>query len=51
MEAGFADRTADVLAEIAKRESRLRIVKQPVQGLSAARNGGIRAAVGECAAG
>ncbi len=41
------DATAEVLAGLAAAEPRLRIVKEPVQGLSAARNGGIRAARGE----
>lgn len=41
------DNTADILAELAKQEPRLRIIREPVQGLSAARNGGIRAACGQ----
>jgi glycosyltransferase involved in cell wall biosynthesis len=40
------DRTADVLDELRLSEPRLRVVKQPVQGLPAARNAGIRAARG-----
>src|SRR5262249_53968693 len=35
------DRTVELLSAIGETEPRLRIVKQPVQGLSAARNGGI----------
>jgi glycosyltransferase involved in cell wall biosynthesis len=38
------DTTPDVLARLAAREPRMRIVREQVQGLSAARNGGIRAA-------
>lgn len=41
-----SDRTLAVLAGIAGAERRLRIVSEAVQGLSAARNGGIRAARG-----
>ncbi|MGI9479392.1 MAG: glycosyltransferase [Hyphomicrobiaceae bacterium] len=41
------DNTVDVLSEISIGEPRLRIIKESVQGLSAARNGGIRAARGE----
>lgn len=40
------DTTAQVLAQLAKAEPRLRVVTETVQGLSAARNGGIRAANG-----
>ena len=40
------DGTAALLASLARDEPRLRIVHEPVQGLSAARNGGIRAARG-----
>ena len=41
-----SDNTAEILAGIAARETRLRVIAEPVQGLSAARNGGIRAARG-----
>lgn len=41
------DSTAEVLARLARTEPRLRVVNERVQGLSAARNGGIRAARGE----
>lgn len=41
------DNTVDILSTLAADEPRLRIVKQPVQGLSAARNCGIRAARGQ----
>jgi glycosyltransferase involved in cell wall biosynthesis len=41
------DTTVQVLTHLAKREPRLRITQEPVQGLSAARNGGIRAANGK----
>lgn len=41
------DGTVSTIQAIAKDEPRLRIVKQPVQGLSAARNGGIAAAQGK----
>lgn len=40
------DATAEILAGIARGEPRLRIICQPVQGLSAARNAGILAALG-----
>ncbi len=40
------DRTAEVLAELCRTEPRLRVVKQPIQGISAARNAGIREAKG-----
>jgi glycosyltransferase involved in cell wall biosynthesis len=41
------DTTVQVLTDLAEREPRLRIIHEPVQGLSAARNGGIRAANGK----
>lgn len=41
------DNTVDVLSQLAVAEPRLRIIKETVQGLSAARNGGICAARGE----
>ena len=41
------DNTVDILSTLAADEPRLRIVKQTVQGLSAARNCGIRAARGQ----
>ena len=41
------DNTIDVLSKISISEPRLRIIKESVQGPSAARNGGIRAARGE----
>ncbi len=41
------DKTVDILSTLAAEEPRLRIVKQTVQGLSAARNCGIRAARGQ----
>ncbi|MFT5510175.1 MAG: glycosyltransferase involved in cell wall biosynthesis [Hyphomicrobiaceae bacterium] len=41
------DNTFQILTDLAEREPRLRIIKQPVQGISAARNGGISAARGE----
>lgn len=44
------DATGEVLARLAAAEPRLRVVREPVQGLSAARNGGIRAARGRCVA-
>lgn len=40
------DGTAELLSDLASREPRLRVITEPVQGLSAARNGGIRAALG-----
>ena len=40
------DNTVGVLAELSIGEPRLCIIREPVQGLSAARNGGIRAACG-----
>lgn len=40
------DTTAEVLAQLAMVEPRMRVVAETVQGLSAARNGGIRAAKG-----
>lgn len=41
------DDTCRVLSEIAEHEPRLRVIHQPVQGLSAARNAGIEAAQGD----
>jgi len=41
------DDTVALLSKLAVCEPRLRVIKEPVQGLSAARNGGIRAARGE----
>lgn len=41
------DNTVAVLTELSATEPRLRIIKESVQGLSAARNSGIRAARGE----
>lgn len=41
------DRTAEVLSSIARNEPRLRIVQQPVQGVSATRNLGIQLARGQ----
>lgn len=40
------DATRDVLEQLARAEPRLRVVHEPVQGLAAARNGGIRASRG-----
>lgn len=42
-----SDGTAALLRDLASREPRLRVIREPVQGLSAARNGGIRAAKGQ----
>lgn len=39
---GSADGTADVLADIARRESRVRVFRQDNAGVSAARNAGLR---------
>lgn len=41
------DATVEILTSLAEYEPRLRIIHEPVQGLSAARNGGIRAANGQ----
>jgi glycosyltransferase involved in cell wall biosynthesis len=41
------DATRQVLSELARSEPRLRVIHQPVQGLSAARNGGIEDAQGQ----
>lgn len=41
------DNTIEVLTALSATEPRLRIISEPVQGLSAARNGGIRAARGQ----
>ncbi len=41
------DDTVELLSKLAACEPRLRVIVEPVQGLSAARNGGIRAARGE----
>lgn len=41
------DNTAEILEGLAKQEPRLRVIREPVQGLSAARNGGINAACGQ----
>jgi glycosyltransferase involved in cell wall biosynthesis len=40
------DKTAAVLAKIAVTEPRLRVISEPVQGISAVRNAGVRAARG-----
>lgn len=44
---GSPDGAADVIAEYAARDARVRVIEQKNQGLGAARNAGIRAAQGE----
>lgn len=44
---GAADGSAEIVAEYAKRDSRIRLISQPNLGSGAARNAGIKAASGE----
>lgn len=44
---GSTDKSSDILADYAKKDSRIKVITQELKGVSAARNVGIKAALGE----